>query len=64
MCLVLAREEDRVVDIPEGIDPAIRRGRDSDGLLVEDSYGSSSLPSTSSYSRGTNDQTSWAMNFT
>jgi hypothetical protein len=48
MSLVLAREEDRVVDIPERVDPAVRRRRDGDNLLIENSYGISSLPSTSS----------------
>ena len=32
--------------------------------FVGDRYGASSSPRTSSYRRGTNDQTSWAMNFT
>ena len=48
MCLVVAREEDRVVDIPERVDAAIRCRRDADGLLVENGYGVSSFPSTSS----------------
>jgi hypothetical protein len=64
MCLVLAGEEDRVVGIPERVDATIRRRRNTDGLLADNGYGVSSFPSTSSYSRGTNAQTSCATNFT
>jgi hypothetical protein len=62
--LVFAREEDRMVDVAERVDPAIGGRRDGDDAFLGDGYGASSLPSTSSYSLGTKVQTSWAMNFT
>lgn len=63
-CLVLAREEDRSVRVAKRLDPAIRGRRDGDDGFVSDGYGASSSPRTSSYSAGTKDQTSCAMNFT
>jgi hypothetical protein len=61
--LVPTREEDCVVGVAERVDPAVGRRRDGDDGFAERGYGGNSLPSTSSYRRGTNVQTSWAMNF-
>jgi hypothetical protein len=61
---VLAREENGVVGVAKRLDPAKGGRRDGDDGVVGDRYGASSSPRTSSYSDGTNDQTSWAMNFT
>jgi hypothetical protein len=46
--LVFAREEDRVVDVAEGLDPAVGRGRDGNDGFVGDRYDASSSPRTSS----------------
>ena len=62
--VVLAREEDRMVDVAEGLDAAVRGRRDDEDAFIGDGYGFSSSPSTSSYSLGTKVHTSWAMNFT
>jgi hypothetical protein len=62
--LFLAGEEDRVVEVAKRVDPTKRDRRNLYGMLAEDGYGENSFPSTSSYSLGTNAQTSWAMNFT
>ena len=62
--LLLTRQEDRVIDVPKRLDPAKRDRRQTDDRPVRDGYGESSLPSTSSYRRGANAHTSWAMNFT
>jgi len=53
-----------MVGVAERMNPAVRRRRDGDQGFTGDGYGASSSPRTSSYSRGTNDQTSCAMNFT
>jgi hypothetical protein len=61
---MLAREEDRMVGVAKRVDPPEGDRRNGDDRLVGDRYGVSSSPRTSSYSAGTNDQTSCAMNFT
>ena len=64
MRLFFASEEDRVVEVAKRLNPAERDRRNLYGMLAEDGYVENSFPSTSSYSLGTNAQTSWAMNFT
>src|SRR5690348_3167813 len=62
--LFSAREEDRVIEVAKSVNPAKRDRRDLHAPVLEDRYGESSFPSTSSYSLGTNAHTSCAMNFT
>jgi len=53
-----------MIGVAKRLDPAVGSRRDRDDGFIDDGYGASSSPSTSSYSAGTKDQTSWAMNFT
>jgi hypothetical protein len=46
--LLLAREEDRMVDIAERMDPAIRGRWDGENTFVDDRYVRNPLPSASS----------------
>jgi hypothetical protein len=45
---VVARKEDRMVDVAEWLDAAIGNRRGGDYAIIENGYGSSSSPRTSS----------------
>ena len=53
-----------MVGVAKRMNPSEGSRRNGNDGFVGDSYGASSSPRTTSYSDGTNPQTSWAMNFT